>query len=195
MSGFTIINYQGSKNNLDNFIYSNIEKYLPSGKTILDIFCGAGSVSNIFRTTHKVFANDVETYSYMIVDSILNQPDYTAEPNFFDSFSKKYNRVSKQLSTPIIEDIKKEQTFLTNLDADSLIKLYHNYPTVWNNKKSPITNSSLSVEALRKEKGYYLFSTYFAGSYFGIEQALEIDAIIKCIHSQKKQFHNSLLHL
>ena len=192
MSGFTIINYQGSKNNLDNFIYNNIEKYLPSGKTILDIFCGAGSVSNIFRTTHKVFANDVETYSYMIVDSILNQPDYTTEPNFFDSFSKKYNRVSKQLSAPIIEDIKKEQTILTNLDADSLIKLYHNYPTVWNNKKSPITNSSLSVEALRKEKGYYLFSTYFAGSYFGIEQALEIDAIVKCIHSQKKQFRNSL---
>lgn len=192
MSGFTVINYQGSKNNLDSFIYNSIEKYIPSGKTILDIFCGAGSVSNIFRTTHKVFANDVENYSYMIVDAILNQPDYTSEPNFFDLFSKMFEKNTKQLSSPVLDYIKKEQEYVSSGNTTKLIHLYKEYPTVWNGKKSPITSEKLTVEVLRRSNKHNLFTSYYGGSYFGIEQAVEIDSLIKCIQLQSELFRNSL---
>lgn len=193
MNGFTIINYQGSKNNLEDFIYDNIEKYIPSGKAILDVFCGAGAVSNMFRATHKVLANDAEVYSYIIVDAILNQPDFTKVPQFFDLFSKQFEAIAKQLSKPVIESINKERTFLANDNVSKLIDLYYNYPTVWNNEFSEITNCNLSVENLRQMRGYNLFTAYFAGTYFGIEQAVEIDSLIKCIHSHSKEYSNVLL--
>lgn len=192
MSNFTILNYQGSKNNLSNFIYNNIEKYIPSGKAILDIFCGAGSVSNIFRSTHKVFANDAETYSYIIVDAILNQPDYTLEPNFFDCFSKEFEKTTKQLSSPILDYINKEREYILTQNSSLLIDLYKEFPTVWNEKKSSLINEKLTVEAVRKSKKFIIFTSYYAGSYFGIEQAIEIDSLIKCIKSQNESFRNSL---
>ena len=38
MENFTVLNYQGSKNNLSSFIKKNIEPYIQDGKAILDIF-------------------------------------------------------------------------------------------------------------------------------------------------------------
>ena len=58
MDNFTILNYQGSKNNLGSFIQKNITPYIQEGKAILDIFSGSASVSNLFRDRYQVFVND-----------------------------------------------------------------------------------------------------------------------------------------
>ena len=61
MKNFTVLNYQGSKNNLSGFIQKNIEPYIQDGKAILDIFSGSAAVCNMFRDNYQVYANDVET--------------------------------------------------------------------------------------------------------------------------------------
>ena len=63
MENFTILNYQGSKNNLSSFIQKNIEPYIQDGKVILDIFSGSAAVSNMFRDKYQIYANDAESYA------------------------------------------------------------------------------------------------------------------------------------
>ena len=70
MKNFTVLNYQGSKNNLSGFIQKNIEPYIQDGKAILDIFSCSADVCNMFRDNYQVYANDVETYASIIADSI-----------------------------------------------------------------------------------------------------------------------------
>ena len=80
MENFTVLNYQGSKNNLSSFIQKNIEPYIQDGKAILDIFSGSAAVSNMFRDNYQVYANDAESYASIIADAILNQI-LTLQPN------------------------------------------------------------------------------------------------------------------
>lgn len=191
MDNFTILNYQGSKNNLHSFIYKNLEPYIQEGKSIMDIFSGSAAVSNMFRDNYQIFANDAEFYASIIADAILNQPYLINVQSFLEAFEKDYMKFSRQLASPILSHITDEKSAVTTSDFDALFKLYQNYPTVWNEKISPITENELTVENIKKHGDYYLFSTYYPNSYFGIEQALEIDAIIKTIHSQCVDFKNA----
>ena len=86
MDNFTILNYQGSKSNLHNYICEYLEPYIQDGKAILDIFSGSGAVSNMFRTNYQVYANDAEYYASIIADALLNQPDLT---NIFSDFCRR----------------------------------------------------------------------------------------------------------
>ncbi|UZT82891.1 DNA methyltransferase [Caproicibacterium sp. BJN0003] len=192
MDKFSIINYQGGKGNLDNFIYHNIEPYIPNGKVFLDIFCGAGAVSNTFRGTHQVYANDVEQYASIIADSILNKPDFSKVSNFSSKFTNLFEKNLKAIALPLTRYISLEEKYLTECNQEKLLTLYKKYPTVWNNGYSDIIHHKLTVKAIRAEGNYYLFSTYYAGNYFGIKQAVEIDALVKTIHKQNKEFQNPL---
>ena len=179
MENFTILNYQGSKNNLQSFIYKNLEPYIQDGKVILDIFSGSGAVSNMFRNNYQVYANDAEFYASIIADALLNQPDLSNIGNFLSSFDTLFANTTKLLAKPIISFISAEKNSLQNKDFSLLKDLYEHYPTVWNNLNSAIINAPLTVKKVKQKNDYYLFVTYYAGSYFGIEQSLEIDSIIK----------------
>lgn len=192
MENFTILNYQGSKNNLHNFIYKNLKPYIQSGKVILDIFSGSGAVSNMFRDCYQIYANDVERYASIIADALLNQPDLSNIGSFLSSFNTLFAKTEKLLAKPIISFISVEQEALQNKKFSVLKQLYEQYPTVWNNLNSAIINAPLTVKNIKAKNDYYLFVTYYAGSYFGIEQALEIDSIIKCIHAQNKDYQHAL---
>lgn len=90
MENFTVLNYQGSKNNLSSFIHKNIEPYIQDGKAILDIFSGSAAVSNMFRDNYQVYANDVEYYASIIADAILNQADIESASNLLHSLDIEY---------------------------------------------------------------------------------------------------------
>lgn len=193
MNHFTILNYQGSKNNLTDFLYTNMEPYLQPGKGIFDIFCGSGTVCDLFRNQYPVSANDSETYASIIADTILNQPYFEDFPSFLILLRKHFNNSFLELKTPLCAAIDEEKNYLDNKKVVELIHLYKEYPTVWNQKTSPILNGTLTVQKLKDTGSYYLFSSYYAGNYFGIFQALEIDALIKTIHFQEASFRNVLL--
>ena len=192
MDNFTILNYQGSKSNLHNYICEYLEPYIQDGKAILDIFSGSGAVSNMFRTNYQVYANDAEYYASIIADALLNQPDLTNINSFINSFECIYAQNNKLLAKPIFSLISAEEKALHEKNFDTLKTLYSSIPTVWNQGYSSIVHAPLTVENIKSHNDYYLFTTYYAGTYFGIQQSLEIDCIIKCIHSQKHEYHHAL---
>lgn len=182
MNGSGLINYQGSKANLLDFIKDSISDYVKEGSCILDIFSGSGVVSNAIKNKYKVYANDVELYASMIAKAIL-QPQYIPEIINL-SISELYNDNYKKLYRRIEQYIVLENRYLEAGELNALIKLYKEYPTVWNSRHLGIT-----PENLRTNDEYDLFMYYYAGSYFGISQAIEIDSLVYAIHMMPMEYH------
>lgn len=193
MENFTVLNYQGSKNNLSSFIQKNIEPYIQDGKAIFDIFSGSAAVSNLFRDNYQVFANDAEYYASIIADAILNPAEIESAATLLQTLNAEYTAAINAQITPVLCFITAEQHFLESDNHAELLQLYHTYPTVWNNQYSEITKGPLTVESLKSLKDYYLFTTYYASNYYGIKQALDIDCLIKIINTCFLPYRNALL--
>lgn len=177
---FAVLNYQGSKQKLRDFIFENLSQYLPEKKAILDIFSGSAAVSEIFKKNYMVFANDTELFASIIADAILNKPTALTDEFYFD-FNEAYSRNFKHITAYFEQYITLEETHVIDNNKAELIRLYQNYPTIWNNAVSPITGNKITATDLKNSGEYCLFLSYYASSYFGIKQAAEIDAIIKTI--------------
>lgn len=177
MDAIKILNYQGNKSALLPFINQNIKKYVSDGETICDIFSGSGAVSAFFKEQYNIVSNDAELYSYIISSALLNTPSSSDLTNLRDVFNNKYKLNLKILITTQEKYVAKERYFLKKEDNNSLIKLYDSFPTIWN-----ALDSSITPAILRSQNKYNLFLHYYACTYFGIEQAISIDCVVKTIH-------------
>ena len=136
---------------------------------------------------------NVECYAGIIADAVLNQADIESDADLLHSLDTEYTNTVKTQSKPVTDFIKLEQQALDHESFKELIALYHTYPTVWNNQYSGIINSPLTVDRIKDTKDYYLFTTYYATNYYGIIQALDIDCIIKMIHTSFAEYKSALL--
>ena len=55
-----LINYQGSKQLLVDYIYKEAKPFLDDQKVFCDIFSGSGAVTKYFLDKTAVYANDCE---------------------------------------------------------------------------------------------------------------------------------------
>lgn len=166
MDTFSILNYQGSKKSLLDFIHSNASNLLNENSTILDIFSGTCCVGYSYKSAYQVYANDSEYYSYVISKALLSS-QYANMNKALSSFTPRYcHNVLSQRSI-FAEKKKDEEIMLEKTDINGLVELYDNLPTVWNKQ----------IEITSVHPCYELFTTYYSGSYFGISQAIDIDSI------------------
>src|SRR5699024_8927280 len=144
------------------------------GETVLDIFSGSGAVSSGLKEYYSIYSNDAEPFSFAITDALLNKPNFSISD--LKKIEKDVTLIKKQLinSKNLFESIQSERKFIEELNTTSILMLYSQYATVWN-------SSLYSPTSLRKKQKNNLFTRYYASSYFGIEQAVEIDAIIEVI--------------
>lgn len=169
MDYFTVLNYQGSKKNLIEFIHESLDEYIDETDVILDIFCGTCSVGYSYKRSNTVFANDTEKYAQIIASALLG-PGIDSL-NVFNVELYKHN-LNRNLAS-FYEDVSKEELYLNNRETEKLISLYREFKTIWN---------SDIFQALDKSR-YQLFVTYYSTSYFGIRQAIEIDSIRETIEA------------
>ena len=173
----TILNYQGNKSSLIPFLKKNLQKYLQPGDVFFDIFSGSGSVGAAFKNENIIFANDAEIYASMISSALLNTPDKNVLKAVLSEFSDIFNEKIKKNLNKFETHVANERKLIQTRNNDGLIALYKNFPTIWNGI------DEISVEKLRTQGEYNLFTYYYSGSYFGIEQSITIDTIVETIHS------------
>lgn len=169
----TILNYPGSKKRLLEFINNTIYELLPSGKSILDIFSGTSSVAYSLKDKYRVFTNDAEIYCHTIGKALLNNNKI----NFSiinEEFDKLYLDNKKELYR-VFPEVKQEIGYIEDNNSSKLVEFYHNFYNVWQTEYCP-------REICSK---FYLFTTYYSNSYFGIEQAIDIDSIRCAIEKYK----------
>lgn len=172
-----ILNYQGNKASLMPFISTNIQNYISPGSKICDIFAGSGSVGAYLKNNYSIVANDAELYSAIISASLLNTPSTNSLLKAKEIFFKGYKINLKALLSSHESVVAKERIFLSSNSTTKLIDLYKNFPTIWNG-----LDKMINYEQLAKDNQYNLFLYYYSGTYFGIEQSIQIDSIIKTIH-------------
>jgi adenine-specific DNA methylase len=183
----TILNYQGSKKNLLEFIYKNTVEVVDDNKAVLDMFAGSCSVGYGLKRYYKMYANDSEYYSYAISKALLQYKSRDTwkayKEKFLRDFSENYERVNMIVGNHIIE----EKKLLFTENKIKLEELYDKYPTAWNGKLNyQVGNITLrTAKDLRENKyniPFMMFTTYYANTNFGVEQSVEIDSIRYAIH-------------
>ena len=128
MDILTVLNYQGSKKNLLEFIHKSLSFYIDDNDIILDIFSGTASVAYSYKRTNTVYANDVEIYASTVAKALLgNQlPQYVVE-----DIKSDYDAI---ISTNTYQEwIYNEDLFVQEGNLDKLLQLYDEIPTVWKN--------------------------------------------------------------
>lgn len=173
------INYQGSKLGIIDFICKGISEITENDGNVLDLFSGSGVVSSNLLDKYNVVSNDSELYASTICRVFSINTNLTDEQfkTIFDSFDfyKKHLIDIENLS----KSLKDEKKFLQTNNLLELVKIYVNHKTIWN---SP---TELTNEILKLSGRYNLFTRYYAGTYFGIEQSIEIDSLVYAIKSNE----------
>ena len=173
------IQYLGAKNRVIDSILYESEKYIEKGY-VLDLFSGSSIVSQAFSNNgNKVISNDVQKFSGIISKTFL-KVDF--EPKFLEFNLDVLFKKSESTYFEIYKDwIKKEEIYLKNRETESLLNLYKSFPLIWNNKKnnSDEINRIFSKFTTHLNEPAFniapLFTTIYAGTYFGIKQSIQID--------------------
>ncbi len=188
MNDKALLNYPGSKKRLLDFIFNNSKQYIKEDKYILDIFSGTGCVAQMFKSKgYKVFANDVEIYASNISSALLKNNHKIN----FDSLEKNYEYNKNQLLNIYEAQIEKEDELIKSFSKD-LVSFNESLLKVWESNFKIVINDNIisSIDELNKHKydiPFMLFTLYYSGVYFGLEQSIEIDSIRYAIEKEEEK--------
>lgn len=164
---------------------------------VIDLFAGTGSVGYALSPYKAIVSNDIEYYSYILNEAILNGCLMSTDElnTALMNIDRNYQIIKGYLN----QEISLEEKYLS-----APLELYKDYasfsnntPSVFNRKTN--THSFKNLEELvdmvrpgSKEQEVpfpCLFITYFANAYFGVKQCCQIDAIASAIaeHPDERQ--------
>ncbi len=185
---FRTLNYLGSKLRLLDFIENQVIDITPQGAGICDLFAGSGCVSRKLSRLRPVVSCDIQGYSKVISNSLLNKFDVSDKTieDFFVSLDNESANKLQESFTPLIE---LEQNAIENKNLDVLTCiLEHGSLEVFNleHNLSCLSDHLVAVSKNLKKAGLddvrSLISRYYGGVYFSYKQAVEIDIILDIIH-------------
>ena len=194
---FRTLNYLGSKLRLLDFIEENVRKVTPKDAGVCDLFAGSGCVSYKLSRLFPVVACDIQHYSKVICDALL-QPGLTEETvKAFISEIKGSKSLLRDAFAPLIE---LEEEAIRNEDLELLTDIVeHGSLEVYNLEKteSKIAPVQNQVHEKLKKTGLMgkesLISRYYGGVYFSYSQAVQIDVIVDAIRNHLNTVDKSVL--
>lgn len=197
-----LIQYLGSKYRILPQLVPFLKQYTPSNGVFFDLFAGTTCVAQAMLDHGKVVTNDSMLYSKYFGDVLVVGPCPGDLPLCrVDTIlqSETYVNNSEYLSSLYEPFLAEEDALLKSSDADALCNFCHRLPTLW--RVSPgegahqllsflsELRTSLTKRSLAHQPAC-LFTTYYAGTYFGLRQAIEIDSFRAAIASLE---HKQLL--
>lgn len=168
--------YLGSKARFSSWILHEVGKSLPNTDYFVDAFAGTGVVgAAAARNGYKLYANDIQPYSYCILQSMFAQPTAGLSRAIADVDS--IGNIPIASLCPSIAQYGAEETdFFSqfrngNLDWQGYREFCHRAPLVTPTKEYALRKTS--------EKPYDLFVNYYTNTYFGVRQCVQLDALRK----------------
>lgn len=183
---FKPIQYLGAKHRpLPDILLKTLKCYAPN-TYILDLFSGSTIVSQVFNIKNlNVIANDALSFNSVFAKSLLNVNRHSAD---LSNFSKTLNVIEKfSLDTRFIEPFEKltklEKNYLSKRDTKSLIDLYFGIPQIDKVLFLNGSNQHEQTKYILKNLGksaigdFPLIANYYSGTYYSIQQALDLDRL------------------
>ena len=193
------LQYMGSKLRIISHICEPIIKN-KSIKTVVDLFAGTGCIGYALKPHKNVISNDIEYYSYVINQAILNGCSFsiTDEVSFWATVEQQYRFMQTKL--PVALSAEKD-FFLDDVDYKQYKIFCEKTPSVFNPQSDDLRLQEILELVSHVTPGKTpilefpcLFLTYYANAYFGIAQCCQIDAIHSVIAQiEDEQIKNVLL--
>ena len=155
---FRTLNYLGSKLRLLDFIEENVRKVTPDDAGVCDLFAGSGCVSYKLSKLFPVVACDIQHYSKVICDALLQPCTLTKETT--NAFMSEIKDIKFKLHDAFIPLIELEEGAIKNENLELLTDIVeHGSLEVYNLEKTD-ENTTADVASYRKSvisvaiKGY-----------------------------------------
>jgi adenine-specific DNA-methyltransferase len=181
------IQYLGSKLRSLNEIERTISSLKRRPKSALDLFSGSSTVSQLLRKNELiVHANDALKFSSIIANALIGDKVISHEPmallNYFN-----FDLNKEELNVLFEKYIAIEKQCLLSGSPDGLIAIYKTIPQLWRTEVGDksfreILNAISASEGKAAYDHLGLCSFIYAGTYFGVTQAVEIDLIRRRIN-------------
>lgn len=185
---FRTLNYLGSKLRLLDFIEAKVLDVTPKGAGICDLFAGSGCVSRKLSRLHPVVACDIQAYSKVIGNALLNNFNIDDDEvnHFFVDLNTESASVLRNAFIPLIE-LEHNAIKNKNLEVLTCILEYGSLEVFNIEHNVSCLSEIMSVVSKRLKDAKLndvqsLTSRYYGGIYFSYKQAVDIDIILEAIH-------------
>ncbi|MCC6454848.1 MAG: DNA adenine methylase [Caldilineaceae bacterium] len=185
---FRPIHYLGTKTRALDALCDSLYMLDPQPQTVLDLFAGTSVVSQAFGNAgYNVVSMDAMAYSAVFARALLGVGRLPTETNIDASLLQQLRLVSyPTLAQEAFEPwLLLEAKAIIDKDPTTLIEVSQNVPQCWRAKNATTLQQRIFL-SLIKNVGAPAFSVgllvsaFYAGTYFGITQAIEIDRLLIC---------------
>jgi adenine-specific DNA-methyltransferase len=159
------IAYMGTKRQLATAVSDVISGAQPGA--LFDVFSGMCSVGQQIAPSRQVWTNDVQKYAAEVGAALFTSAEASVESAFASSallprFEEKYLKLARRFKKSLLLEVDLAQTNTFSHFASA---------------HSRLENALLADRPKRESRSHNLFVTTYSGTYFGVRQSIEIDAI------------------
>lgn len=176
--------YMGSKRGLRGYLVEGISSVLPDSGVVIDLMCGSGAASSAFSRLWRTYASDLQTFCQNLAVVQGGGFSVAAAQELLDKVLPFARQNAAALQNLLSEPLAAEdELFHSDVNQDlleeyqSFVARFPTYPAGGNwNDWCPVSEVEKRKEDPRHFP-YCLFSCYFANTYFGLRQSVEIDSL------------------
>lgn len=181
--------YLGSKSRISGWIISEIKNSFPNCNKLFDLFSGTGTIALAAKNAgYEVGANDFELYSYSLIESLLATPREGIETLVTSILEiKEENRLLANGRKGFKQLFLEEKNFF----SDQLEISWKNYKAFC--ESTPLISDPDKINALGEANRWNLFCNYYANTYFGVKQCLQLDALRELAENLPVPLRNHLM--
>ena len=195
---FRTLNYLGSKLKLLDFIEEHVERVTEKGRGVCDLFAGSGCVSYKLSALFPVTACDIQCYSKVICDALLQRHSVSEKyiQQFLNALSNDKPTILEEVFAPLMQI---EADAIENKNTEVLADIVdHGSIEVFRRERSKSLISPLQekvcadLKAAGIKEGDGFISRNYGGVYFSYRQAVWIDNILSTIRKAVPEIERSV---
>jgi adenine-specific DNA-methyltransferase len=200
-ASFRPIHYLGSKLKVLGPILESIGSTIPTNSRVCDLFAGSGTVSFALSREYEVTAIDIQRYSKILCDAVLNPTQSVADPAFLQTYSSVAARLSRA-AEPLLafETYALAEASRGNVQPMAEVMERGNLAVAASQGDSGTSEFAFAVATAIKRTARYSGSEavclrYYGGLFFSYTQAIQIDALLAAIRQRPTSHANYLAAL
>ncbi len=168
------VSYMGTKRQIAPAVANIIEEASPG--PLLDLFSGICAVGSEVSTSRQIWCNDIQYFATAVGRAFFKSKDLPITSlNANDLVFGLYLKNKKSLCNRFKDFLLLEDTALKNNRINKIKEIEMSFPHLSNSRVFEKERKRLSNSP--QTFPYRLFSLTFAGGYFGLSQAIEIDSL------------------
>lgn len=176
--------YMGTKRALRGYLIESLSSTLSADAVVVDLMCGSGSASSAFSRFWRTYASDLQTFCQHLAVVQGGGFSVKAAQDLLSFLLPFAGQNAEALEGVLAEPLSTEDVlFHSGITAEVLhdyqrfIEMFPTYPAEgnWDNWNPSGEVQKRQIDS--REFPFCLFTCYFANTYFGLRQAIEVDSL------------------